>query len=423
VHLESFTTTYTNGRFQPAYASANHPPSQGVNTHMPNYAYQSTQQHPGGYLHQHHHHAGVLNHKAMAESFADSFQSLISTCLADLGMVQNSMSSTQGDIKLESSTVDNGITFLERCSAPLSNSRGMSKSQLKHLLEDHRTQARTTLPLISVYFSSTPSRLVSHAPPQNGVPQVSPGLLSCLPPLATCQRLLQSAGDIFRFRPLPFDPSYGSDHGWKGLERKCLQFLSNAGKNKEEKRSRAVTKKARDIYFAGPSQPLSNESGLLDVDGSYIPQNEEDGGHQSLTFFAMTCAALAIGAVSSPSENDGALKPSSGAFFYALSQQALGIWDTHVSSSSSKPSTTKGDAEQMEYLFACLLSIVYLLQSGTVAAASVDKADYDIQDEDAETGDELQDDDSHTVTSLVRAATSLLPIMDLSHLHLCRLEK
>lgn len=197
-----------------------------------------------------------------------------------------------------------------------------------------------------------------------------------------------------------------------------MQFLSNAGKNREEKRSRALTKKARDIYFAGPSHPLLIESGRLDVDGS-----EEDGGHQSLTFFAITCAALAIGAVSSPNEDDSALTPSSAAFFYALSQQALGIWDTHVSS-SSKPSTIKGDVEHMEYLFACLLSIVYLLQSGTVAAASVDKADddEDIQDENMETDDELQDDDSHIVTSLVRATTSLLVIARI-HLHLFRLEK
>jgi hypothetical protein len=135
----------------------------------------------------------------------------------------------------------------------------------------------------------------------------------------------------------------------------------------------------------------------------------------------MTCAALAIGAVSSPSEDDSALMPSSAAFFYALSQQALGIWDTHVSS-SSKPSTTKGDAEQMEYLIACLLNIVYLLQSDTVAAASVDKAGDDIQDEDMETDDELQDDDSHIVTSLVRAATSL-PVIGFVSLALFRLEK
>ena len=191
-----------------------------------------------------------------------------------------------------------------------------------------------------------------------------------------------------------------------------MEFLSNTGKNKGEKRPRAVVKRARDIYLAGPSQHLLNQSSLLDTGGSVghmvRPPNAGDGGpHSSLTFFAITCAALAIGAVSSLSEDDSALAPSSAAFFYALSQQALGLWDTHVSSSTSKHSTTKGDAEQIEYLFACLLNVVYLLQSGTVAAASVDKVGDDVQDDDTEIGDEPQDDDSQIVSSLVRAA--LLP--------------
>jgi hypothetical protein len=156
-----------------------------------------------------------------------------------------------------------------------------------------------------------------------------------------------------------------------------------------------------------------NDSSLLDAGGSvgYMvnPHNAGDGGHHfSLTFLAMLCAALAIGAVSSPSEDDS-LVPSSAAFFYALSQQALGIWDTHVSSSASM---SKGDAEQIEYLFACLLDIVYLLQSGTVAAASTYKDD-DFQDEDMEPGDERHNDDSQIASSLVREAPSFLLAKDL----------
>jgi hypothetical protein len=127
-----------------------------------------------------------------------------------------------------------------------------------------------------------------------------------------------------------------------------------------------------------------------------------DGGHSSLPFFAVTCAALATGALSSPPSERDALVPFSAQAFYTLSQQALGIWDTHVSSLSKRP-TTKDDTEQLDYLLACLIGVVYLLESGTVMAASADVVGDDVQDEDMELNEDMR-----VVSSLVRASLLLM---------------
>lgn len=276
----------------------------------------------------------------------------------------------------------------------------MSKSQLRQLLRSRRIDADRTLPSMTVYF---PTSIASPLEAQNNVPQPTPTLLACLPPFATCQRLLRSAGDIFRVRPLPFDPSCGSGQGWNRLEKKCLQLVGNVGKGSDEKKSVAL-KRARQIYLAGSSEHLLSDS-VSDVRGGFGSRtNEGDGGHRfSLTFFAMTCAALAIGAISTTSD-DRSLVPSSAAYFYALSQQALGVWSTHVSSSPSKQS--KDDTEQIEFLLACLMNTVYLLLSGTVAAASTDESEGNVQQDDMEVGEGLQDDDAQIVSSLVRVHLS-----------------
>ena len=386
MHVEAFTSTYTNGRFQPAHAPVNHP------SHL-NYAYQSTGQNSGWSHHLHHHHAAIPNDKSMAVTFSKAFQSLIPICLGDLGIVQNLSSSTQADIKLETNlAMDNA---LERISGSSSGSLlRISKFQLRQNLRTHRAQAHTMLPPFAVYVSDAPLD-------QNTVPQVTSALLSRLPPFAACQRLLQSAGDVLCVRPLPFDPSDSSSYGWESMWTKFDQLLSNSGMEK-----RTGAQSTRGIHPNSPSQPLLSQFNLLDVSGrtGFRPSEGEVGYRSSLTFFAMMCATLAIGALSS-SKRDCNLLPSTPAFLYALSQQALGIWDTHI---SSLPSKRSDDTEQTEYLLASLLGVLYLLESGSIAAASTDEVDDEAQEEDMESSQELQDNEAQMVTSLVCASTSLL---------------
>jgi len=279
------------------------------------------------------------------------------------------------------------------------------RSQLKPRLKSQRNAAHIALPPMTIYFLSGPSNTItqrasisdSAVPLQsellsrNNKPQATPALLSSLPSLPTCQRLLRFAGEVFRIRPLWFDPSYGPDHGWKGFEIKCLQALGGGedgtGKRKEKSLS---AKRAKEIYFGGQQHlgaDAESGSGGVDIEGPV-----------SLTFFAQICAVLAIGAKSSEiAGGENTPTTESPAFFYALSQQALGVWDTY--NSSSPTTTTTGDIEEeLEYLFASLLGVVYFLLSGTVASAA-DSSQNNVE----ESG---EDEDSRLVSTLVCVLTS-----------------
>jgi hypothetical protein len=56
------------------------------------------------------------------------------------------------------------------------------------------------------------------------------------------------------------------------------------------------------------------------------------------------------------------MSSTSPAFFYALSQQALGVWDTHVSSSMGNGEReVDREMERSDYIFACILGVGYLM--------------------------------------------------------------
>ena len=99
----------------------------------------------------------------------------------------------------------------------------------------------------------------------------------------------------------------------------------------------------------------------------------DDGGGMggekfSLPFFAVMCAVLAVG--SHPSSNPGSIPSENPAFFFALSQQALGVWDTHTSSSGNAE-----ERERMDFLLASLIDTVYLIFSGSSGSAMGEEED------------------------------------------------
>ena len=183
-------------------------------------------------------------------------------------------------------------------------------------------------------------------------------------------------------RPVPFEPGTG----WVGFEKRCISLLGggNMGK-KERERDKAKereerareAKRARQIYFAGISdlQSVQQRNDNLDDNsgggssnsgfgvGRMVDEGGGIGGEEfSLAFFAVMCAVLAVGSHSSFS-NQSSIPAENPAFFYALSQQALGVWDTHASSSGNVE-----ERERMDFLLASLIGVVYLMLSGSTSA-------------------------------------------------------
>jgi hypothetical protein len=394
-HVESFLALHTCGRFQSSYPSSG---LTGDSTNAIPCASSSD-------IFHHHHHTSPFHQNDVDDFFMITPQSLTSIWLKDLEVSTSKFASfgksCNTPMKItpfdhERRHSDAHISSSSCYGAP----QTIPRSQLKRHLKSQRNAAHIALPPMTIYFLSGPSNtqrasisecgvpLQSELLSRNSKPQATPALLSFLPSLPTCQRLLRFAGEVFRIRPLWFDPSYGPDHGWKGFEIKCLQALGGGedgtGKRKEKSFS---AKRAKEIYYGGQqhlSADAESSSCGTDIEGAF-----------SLTFFAQICAVLAIGAISSEIAG-GEKTPTteSPAFFYALSQQALGVWDTHDSSSA----TTAGNIEEkLEYLFASLLGVVYFLLSGTVASAA-DSSQNNVE-EDGE------DEDSRLVSTLVCVLT------------------
>ena len=209
--------------------------------------------------------------------------------------------------------------------------------------------------------------------------------------------------------------------GSRGRKKKERELSAKERERREMEKEKA--RQARKIYFAGlqhpPQQAVhhrqsrhqspahSQDSVMGDISIAGDPESgrkreqrkSKDGGSRpSLTFFAAMCAMLAIGAsaleASLPSHshsdhpdashgtpsNSGATTPAlpsspssssrasvrtsstSPAFFYALSQQALGVWDTHISSSMGNgESEDDREKERTDYILACILGVGYLM--------------------------------------------------------------
>ena len=237
-----------------------------------------------------------------------------------------------------------------------------------------RAPASPPTPPPSAYTSSSSYTSPVHSQsPQYSKPRITPALIALLPLLPTCKRFLNSAKEILRVRPVPFEPR----DGWIGFEKRCISLLGGSNLGKERERDKAKekeekAKRARQIYFAGlpdlQSVHLDGGGGGGASDSNFgggrmVDDGEDmDGENFSLPFFAVICAVLAVG--SHPSSNQGSVPSENPAFFFALSQQALGVWDTHTSSSGNAE-----ERERMDFLLASLIGMVYLIFSGSSGSA------------------------------------------------------
>ncbi|KDR77288.1 hypothetical protein GALMADRAFT_267440 [Galerina marginata CBS 339.88] len=438
IHVETLLAIVTAGQTPPAFQSV-YPFSypSGVANASSNPSPAFVPAHTGSHHHHHHHHyAAPSSYSSADDSIMLSLQDIASIWLKDLDLgvpwlftstpsVQEHLPSNSGYIKLEPSSIDFELSHshYNSTASPLvidvdtlhfSSRLPRSSSPLKDT-HQQRSSAQLLLPALSIYYhvpsisppgtSPASSSAFPHHPstyplplptsasgsspslplpqPQYSRPQVTPALLALLPPLPRCKSLLQTARDVFRVRPVPFEP--GSCKGWKGFESRCLALIGG-GASQERERERArkekarEAKRARQIYFGGIAGLPQDDTDMDESNGSGSRSKEctdEQGNpeEQSLTFFATMCAVLAIGAVvPSPAFPMAGLSAptESPAFFYALSQQALGVWDTHTTSGTQ----ALDEAERMDYLLACLIGVEYLLLSGS-AGGSAEKGERD----------------------------------------------
>ncbi|KAF9045325.1 hypothetical protein BJ165DRAFT_154876 [Panaeolus papilionaceus] len=105
---------------------------------------------------------------------------------------------------------------------------------------------------------------------------------------------------------------------------------------------------------------------------------------EPLTFFALMCTVLAIGGITERAQTtkqarsaDSSALPGSSTssinilqatdaspspeFLYALGRQALGVWDTQVSSSSSSFKSCEKERQKLEYILTCSVAANYVL--------------------------------------------------------------
>lgn len=128
----------------------------------------------------------------------------------------------------------------------------------------------------------------------------------------------------------------------------------NSEKERKEKEKKGKAALARAIFFGGGKPQTSGDEEC----------SADEGREESLTFFAATCAALALGAlVSRPSTTTSSLSSSPSppltavptedpVFLYALSTQALGVYDDEGE-----------DGPDLDYLVASVIGVVFLLIS------------------------------------------------------------
>ena len=148
--------------------------------------------------------------------------------------------------------------------------------------------------------------------------------------------------------PIPFNTTKGSgkvflkENAWQSCHDYSSQHECDAASQQRESR------KAKAIYYHGGQAPLED-----DIDGVGGVCNKDGGGETSLSFFGSMCAVLAVGAhAASPSRN-GENSTNTPAFLYALSQQALEVWEPHASSAGLE------GPERMDFLLESLVSTLY----------------------------------------------------------------
>ena len=381
IQVESTLAIITAGQAAPAFQSSypfSHPSSSSSCAHpLP-----ASFPHSTGGSHHHHHHHNAAPYSSENDTLALSAEDLTSIWLEDLDLgvsassqVPQSHTQNSGFIKLEPSPTEmeltqphHGMIALDTSSAQRSVQPSRSSSPFK---PDAHQQQQFFLPPLSIYHSapaivpSSPSVMSSPSYPQSSTPaytfpqssqythpQITSALLSQLPSFSHCTKLLRNAEEVFSMRPIPFNTTKG---GWKAFKRKCLAVLSGPLASQHERdaaRQQREARKAKAIYFHGGQAPPGD-----DMDGIGGVWNKDGGGETSLSFFGCMCAVLAVGAHAALPGRNGENSANTPAFLYALSQQALGVWETHAASAGVE------EPERMDFLLASLVSTVYVLYS------------------------------------------------------------
>lgn len=161
---------------------------------------------------------------------------------------------------------------------------------------------------------------------------ITPAVLDLLPSTQTCMRILSRARLVLNQRPVPLPG------GWRGFESKALKLLNRRPGS----------------AYSGNGQDSGYVSDGESDEGSSSSTKERRRSEDSLTFFAILCAIMAIGASVSSPDVFGSESVDAG-FLYALSQQALSVWET------SSSSTKRPEKEKILFLVACLAGVGYLL--------------------------------------------------------------
>lgn len=329
MQVEATLAQLTSGTFQSSYPPAQPQNVPGANPLPPVLA--SSAANPPSRnnsfptnSHQHHHHpAAVTTH--VHESPCPLALSLDELRSAWLDSVESGRSSrTPGrsgpPIKLELSPVE-----VERQTRLRANLNPASYPHSRH------PNPQPFLPPASLYYpaqSQSSYGSPSYTPP---MPSVTPAVMDLLPTTAACMRILARAKMVLSQRPVPLPG------GWGRFQRKALNLFS---------RRPGVP------YSAGPGDSAYPTDGEADSDSSSSIPRDKKRAEEGLPFFAITCAVLAIGTSVSPPELLGGENINAG-FLYALSQQALSVWET--------ASLRKSERDHISFLVACLAGIGYLL--------------------------------------------------------------
>ena len=184
------------------------------------------------------------------------------------------------------------------------------------------------LPRVSEYYSENKSY---GSPYISRVPSITSTVLGLLPSSSICLRILARARPVLAQRPVPLPG------GWNEFEERAINLIHGRSNNLSAVESESGQSVLKPI-FTSESEP--------------VPSKEKRKAEEDLTFFSITTAILAIGAAVSPPEEFDSENVNAGVL-YALSQQALSVWEE----SSSK----KSEKDYVLFLVACLAGINYLL--------------------------------------------------------------
>lgn len=194
------------------------------------------------------------------------------------------------------------------------------------------SRAQISLPAVGIYYSKTSGSDSSSTPK----PEVTTALCNLLPNLDTCITFLNAARGTTVFRTMCL-ASTSAGHDWSSFVNYCARLLNS------------------DSRSAGSTGSRKGKE----------PAHSSDYSPDSLPYFSLLCAALAVGASLSPSlpvkAEGSTVSHETPAFLLALSQQAGELWLRHGQRESGADASEATKAERADYFRSCLVHISFLL--------------------------------------------------------------